>query len=509
MNAEGVAALPGKPTTLWLDTTPPTDFPPLEGDLQTDVAVLGGGIVGVLTAWFLREAGLNVILLESRRILTGVTGHTTAKITALHGLIYHHLTDAFGIDKARIYAEANRSAIESYATLIRDKGIDCDFRRLPAYTCAETKEELESIRKEVGAAKAVGLPVFFADSVDLPFPVHGAVGLAEQALFHPRKFLLALVGELTAGGGRIFEKTRALHLRPGHPVEIETDRGCVRAGHVVQATHFPFFDPGLFFARMYPKRSYVLALRLGGAVPQGMFITTSDPFHSLRPHPLGGEDILLFGGENHKTGHGDSTAERYRRLEAFARGYFDVRSVEYRWSTHDSVTSDRVPFIGAPLFKNIHVAAGFGGWGMTQGMIAATLLRDRILGQPNPWADFYDPARITRTGTGRLLRENIDAATHLVKDRLVAPDRFDPAQLPAGEGGVIRRKGLEIGIARDRQGNLNAVAPACTHLGCIVSWNDGEQSWDCPCHGSRFDIDGRVIHGPAVKDLEKRTLDED
>jgi glycine/D-amino acid oxidase-like deaminating enzyme/nitrite reductase/ring-hydroxylating ferredoxin subunit len=504
MAEKTTAPLPGKGISLWIDTSAHTDYPPLEGDLRAEVAVLGGGIVGVLTARLLKEAGRDVVLVEGRRILSGVTGHTTAKITSLHGRIYEHLTKNFGVEKARIYAEANQSAIETYAQLVDAKGIDCDFRRLPAFTYTEQLRDLDAIRREVDAAAALGLPVSYVETTELPFPIRGAIRLEGQALFHPRKFLLAMAEEFHAAGGRIYENTRALELKTGHPATVETEHGKIRADHVVLATHFPFFDPHFFFARMYPKRSYVLAAKISGVVPQGMFYSTSQPFHSLRPHPLGEEDVLLIGGENHKTGEGGSTADRYRRVEDFARRHFEVQSFEYRWSTHDPVTTDRVPFIGSPLFRNLHVAAGFGGWGMTHAMVAATLLRDKITGVENRWADLYDPARISFTGAGRFVKENIGAAAHLVKDRLVPSERFDPALLAAGEGGVTTVGGRKTAVARDRDGVLHTLSASCTHLGCIVSWNDAEESWDCPCHGSRFDAAGRVLHGPAVKDLSRR-----
>ncbi len=508
MAEKTIAGLPGKGISLWLDTTVQTDFSPLDGDIRTEIAVLGGGIVGILTAHLLREAGRDVVIVEGRRIVSGVTGHTTAKITSLHGLIYHHLTKAFDPQKARIYAEANQSAIESYARMVREKGIDCDFRRLPAFTYAEEAKDLDAIRREVDAALSLGLAASFVQPTDLSFPVQGAVRVEDQALFHPRKFLLALAQEFDRAGGRIFEETRALEIRTGHPATVETDRGKIRADHVVLATHFPFFDPHFFFARMYPKRSYVLAVRIGGEVPQGMYYSTSQPFHSLRPHPLEGEDILLVGGENHKTGEGGSTAERYRKVEEFARKHFKVRSIEYRWSTHDPVTTDRVPFIGSPLFRNIHVAAGFGGWGMTHAMVAATLLRDKIAGVENPWSRLYDPARISFTGAGSFVKENLDAAVHLIKDHLLPPGHLDPGTLAPGQGRIATVGGRKRAISRDRQGVLHTLSPSCTHLGCIVSWNDAEESWDCPCHGSRFDSAGRVIHGPAVRDMSPKGGDK-
>lgn len=502
--------LPGKHMPLWIDTTPETSFPKLHGDIQVDTVIVGGGLCGINTACFLQEAGLSVALLDAHRIVTGVTGHTTAKITSLHGLIYSYLIKSFGEEGARAYGDANQSAIEKYLDIINRRSISCDFHRTSAYTYTTSDKDLKEIEKEVQATERLGLPAAYMESTPLPYPVKGAVLFSSQAHFHPRKYLLDLVTQLTNSGVQVYEKTRALELRQGDTHEIVTDSGSVRAKHVVICTHFPFYDPALFMARMYPKRSYVLAVRLNSQSLEGMFYSTTDPYHSVRSHPAGFEDMVLIGGQNHKTGHGGSTINRYREVEKFARDNFDVKSIEYRWSTQDYVTSDRVPYIGKlPGSERVYAATGFGGWGMTHSMVAAIIISDGILDRPNPWASLYDPSRKKMAGTMEFITENVDVAKRFVMDRVFAPKSFNVDQLGKGESGVVDREGGKISVAKDSEGDIHTVSAVCTHMGCIVSWNDGEESWDCPCHGSRFSADGEVVHGPALKDLERKSLNEE
>lgn len=505
-----VPDLPGRPTTLWLDTTPETDFPPLDRDLQVDTLVAGGGIAGLTTALLLQEAGVSTALIDFRRILSGVTAHTTAKITSLHGIVYQTLISHFGREGAGMYAEANQAAVEKIATLIENEGIDCEFSRASAYTYAVTEKQRHRIEEEVKAAESIGLPAFYVEETSLPFPTKGAVCLRNQAKFHPRKYLLALAVKFTGAGGVIFENTRALGVhKDGGNSRVTTDRGTIRARHVVAATNFPFYDPAFFFARMYQKRSYVLGLRLNYPPPDGMFISIEEPFHSIRSHPVQDGEILLVGGEMHRTGHVGNTAELYQKLERFARDHFDVSSIEYRWSTQDNVTVDMVPYIGipSPMHKNIYIATGFAGWGMAHSMVAATIITDAILERKNDWSGLYNPFRFKPSSTYSFLDQNLHVAKSFVKDRFTtSPGKPDFDKLGPGQGGVFDINRDKAGIARDRKGTLHIVSPFCTHMGCVVRWNNAEESWDCPCHGSRFRADGQVIHGPAKMDLGKKSL---
>ena len=493
-------SLPGKATSLWLDTTTETNYPSLQSGLMVDVAIIGGGLAGLTAATLLKAEGKTVAVLEASRIVHGVTGHTTAKVTSLHSLIYDHLIRHFGEEKARAYADANQAAIEQIASLVREKQIDCDFTRTEAYTYTESDDEIDQIRAEVEAALTLGLPATFVDATPLPFPVKAAVRFDDQAQFHPRKYLLALAQQIPGEGSFIFERTRVVELDEGEPCVVTTEQGTIAAHAVIIASHFPFNDKLLYASRLLPHRSYLLAVRVAQPAPRGMFIST-EPSHTMRTHPADGGDLLLVGGEGHKAGEGGDTVARYQRIEQWARERFAVQSVEYRWSTQDNKTLDRVPYIGraTPMSKHVYVATGFGGWGMTNSTAAGMLLCDLILGRDTPWADVYDPNRVNLSSVSPLIQHTADIARHFVCDRMTVetPDSITP-----GEGGIVHAE-HDMAMYKAEDGAVSTLSPRCTHMGCFVQWNPAEQSWDCPCHGSRFATDGRVIHGPAIKDLEE------
>jgi glycine/D-amino acid oxidase-like deaminating enzyme/nitrite reductase/ring-hydroxylating ferredoxin subunit len=496
-------SLPGRPVSLWLDTAGETNFPPLPDRVEVDVAVVGGGLAGLTAATLLKEAGRTVAVVEAGRIVHGVTGHTTAKITSLHTLVYDHLIHHYGEAKARAYGEAHQAAIEQIAALVRDKDIDCDFTRTEAYTYTDSPAEIGRIEAEVKAAQRLGLPAAYVKETPLPFPVEAAIRFDRQARFHPRKYLLALAWDLPGDGSHIFEQTRVVDVTQGEPCTVATDRGILKARDVIVASHFPFADKALFASRLLPHRAYVLALRLDGPVPPGMFIDTAESF-SLRGQPQpDGEELALVTGEGHKAGEGGDTIAHYQRLELLARNRLPVRSVEYRWSTQDNSTLDRVPYIGRTTHgsKHLYVATGFNGWGMTGATVAGMLLRDLILDRDNPWAEVFDPARIDLKTVPELVKQNAKVAAHFIADRVTGTDQDT---LAPGEGKIVHTIHGNVALYRDGEGHVHRLSPVCTHMGCILHWNPAETSWDCPCHGSRFGFDGTVLHGPAVKPLEKK-----
>ncbi|HEV2707288.1 MAG TPA: FAD-dependent oxidoreductase [Pyrinomonadaceae bacterium] len=501
--------LPGRPVSLWLATTPETNYTTMTGDVTVDVAVLGGGITGIATAYQLKQSGMTVAVLDAGRIVESVTGNTTAKVTSLHGLIYDKLISDFGEEQARLYGEAQEAAKEKIASLVARLGIDCDFRRASAYTYTLDEGEREQIEREVNAAKRLGLPASYTEQTDLPFAVRAAIRFDNQAQFHPRKYLLALAELIPGDGSHIFEQTRALDIEEGEPCVVKTSGGTVRARSVVLATHFPYHDPNIYFASMYPTRSYVLGCRLNGPVPQGMYVSTGTPHNSIRNNPYDGGEIVMLGGEHHKTGQGGDTRERYQRLEEWARANFDIQSIEFRWSTQDNNTVDGVPYIGklSAGSNHLYVATGFKGWGMTNSHVAAMLLSDLIAGRENRWAEVFAPSRFKPVTSARdFIRENMNVVKEFMGDRISAPELDDTAKIPKGGGQVVKHNGEHVAVYKDDSENLYACSAVCTHMGCIVHWNSAERSWDCPCHGSRFNYDGKVIQGPANKDLEPKQL---
>ncbi|HYH58674.1 MAG TPA: FAD-dependent oxidoreductase [Thermoleophilaceae bacterium] len=499
-----------KRESLWVDRADDAGFPVLDRPLSVDVAILGGGIVGISTALLLKRAGMTVAVVEAERVGTGVTGHTTAKLSALHGLTYQQITPAVGEDGARAYAAANQAGIERIARWVEEEAIDCDFRRKPNYTYVTSRERLGDIEKEVEAAQRAGLAAVYTDETDLPYPIAGAIRLDDQAEFHPRRFVLALAKLIPGDGSYVCEHTRATGVSEGKPCKVQTTSAPLTAGRVVVATHFPFLDRGLYFARMHPERSYALGVRVRGAGPQGMYISGEQPTRSIRTHPTADGEILIVGGEGHKTGQGGDTLERYRALEQFARAHWDVEAVEYQWASQDNETVDKVPYVGsfAPQSHRIYTATGFKKWGLAQGVGAAMILEDLILGRQNEWASVYDPNRVKPlarpSSVLSFTKENANVAGRFVGDRVTKRGGRDAAELQPGEGDIAQLDGEKVAAFRDDDGVLHAVSPVCTHLGCQVNWNSGDRSWDCPCHGSRFSPDGEILHGPAVRPLERR-----
>ncbi len=495
--------------SLWVATTPETQYPQLAEDVTVDVAVIGAGIIGLSTAVLLKRAGVRVAVMEAGRVASGVTGYTTAKITSLHGLVYAHLVKQVGEERARIYADANQAAIEQVAAFVEEYAIDCDLRRMAAYTYTEDLSRVGDIRAEVETSVRLGLPASYTESTDLPYPVRAAVRFDNQALFHPRRYCLALAGLIPGDGSHLFEMTRATDVEEGSPCEVVTGYGTIRAQHVVLASHIPFMDRGGFFAKTSPSRSYALGVRVEGVVPEGMYLSADSPTRSIRPHPIGDETMLIIGGEGHKVGQDPDTRRRYSALEEWSRERFDVRSIDFRWSAQDYMPVDDVPYIGrlTPTSKQVYVATGFKKWGMTTGTFAGMIVSDAILGRDNPWASLFDATRVDLTHSAKqLVTENTNVAKRFLGDRLGIPKASSLTGLAPGEGKVLEIGGEKVAAYRDEAGTVHTVSPICGHMGCVVTWNSAERTWDCPCHGSRYDYNGHAIQGPTVRDLEPKPL---
>ncbi|PSQ05004.1 (2Fe-2S)-binding protein [Halobacteriales archaeon QS_6_71_20] len=505
-------SLPGEHTSLWLATSDSTEYGPLADRVTADVAVVGGGIVGLTTATLLAEAGRDVALIERDRIAAGVTGRSTAKVTAQHGLVYDELADRHDQLIARLYGAANAAAIERVAERAADLGLDDCVSRLPSYTYTRDPEKESAVRAEARVAERVGQPATYVESVPGVDGVVAGVRFDEQAMFHPRRYLLALAARFLEAGGRLYEDTRAVELEDGRRPRVTTDRGRVVADHVVLATHFPVFDRAGYFARLYPKRSYLVAVRASDPPTEGMLYRAGSPYFSARSATVDGETLTLVGGHSHKTGQAEDTRDRYRAVEREARRQFDVSEVVYRWSTQDYVSVDGLPIVGelGPTTRNVSTAAGFGGWGMSNGVAAGMMLSDSLLGRDNPWLDAFDRGRSTpRAGVKELLAENANVGKRFLVDWLTKPRKRELRELGPGEGTVVRDDRRAVAVHRDDDGRLHARSAVCPHLNCVVGWNPGEESWDCPCHGSRFDSDGSVIDGPAVSDLPEHGLGEE
>jgi glycine/D-amino acid oxidase-like deaminating enzyme/nitrite reductase/ring-hydroxylating ferredoxin subunit len=501
----------GKPPhpSFWIESTPRTDYPVLSGNVSVDVAVIGAGITGLTSATLLKRAGKTVALVDMKRIVRGATGYTTAKVTAGHGLIYSYLTSALGGETASTYAQANQAAVERVARFVDEDRIDCDFERKVNYVYAETRGEVSALEQEVDAARRCGLDVSLVQEPPLPFEVAAAIRLDRQAQFHPRKYLLALAETSPGDGSYVFELTRALAVEEGDPCVVKTDRGELRAGDVIVATHLPFLDRGFFFARTFPHRSYAVAAPIAAAdAPDGMFINSGTPTRSVRTIRDGERLLLQVGGQGHKTGEAQDTPERYRQLERFLRENWPrAGEAEYRWSTQDYMSFDRLPYIGRlhPRSRHVSIATGFNKWGMSNGTVAAMILTDHILEERNDWSEVFSSTRLNvRASTPKLVKEWASLGFHFVADRLTPARDRSPEDLGNEEGAILRVNGRMRAVYRDEAGELHMLSPVCRHLRCIVAWNPAERTWDCPCHGSRYTGDGRVIQGPAIDHLEAR-----
>jgi glycine/D-amino acid oxidase-like deaminating enzyme/nitrite reductase/ring-hydroxylating ferredoxin subunit len=482
-----------------------TAYPVLNGSRQADVAVVGGGIVGLTTALLLQRAGLHAVVIEANRIGRGTTGRSTAKLTSLHSLRYQILTEKYGLDSAKTYASANQAGIEQIAQLVNELAIDCDFEHQSAYTYTCTASRVEDVRAEVEAARNAGLPASFATETQLPFPILGAIRVENQAQLDPFRYCEQLGRAFVDGGGQIYEQSRATDIEQGDRCVVRTNDGEVQANHVVVATLLPFLDRGGYFAYTYPSRSYGVAVRLESAAPEGMYISVESPVRSVRP--LADRSRMIVVGEDHKVGQGPDTRGHYQALEDWVRHRFKVAAVTHRWSAQDYIPADELPYIGRlqESSEQVLVVTGLRKWGLTIGTSAASMLRDAIVGSENPWATLFDSTRNNYLASARtLIQENLDVARLFVGDRLAALRVEGVERLGRGEGAIVEVNGEKVAAYRDDKGAIHAVAPVCTHLGCYVHWNSAEKSWDCPCHGSRFDIEGHLLQGPAVKDLARR-----
>jgi glycine/D-amino acid oxidase-like deaminating enzyme/nitrite reductase/ring-hydroxylating ferredoxin subunit len=492
----------------WNATAPASDFPALAGDIEADVAIVGGGIVGVTTALMLKDRGLKVALVEARRVGEEVTGKSTAKITSQHNIAYTIIAGKFGEDGARIYAEANEAGLRTIVELTARFGIACNLERKPAFTYTNDEDEVGRIEKEVEAAKRYGLPASLTRDTGLPFEVLAAMRWDDQAQFHPVRYVKGLAAALPGDGCQVFEGSRVIDWDPHR---VATDRGSVKARHVVMATHLPLGQIGLFYAEAYPHMHPVIMGRAEAArVPPGMYISVETPRHSVRGHrDDDGQDWLILAGPSFKHGHVDDERESFADLEQFAARHFGVRA-GYRWTNEDYTPMDHVPFIGwsSSLGDSYLVATGFNAWGISNGTAAAILIADLIEGRDNDWLKLFDATRIKPiAGAREFVAGNAETASHLVGGYL-SRKPHDLAALAAGDAAILKLDGKNVAAYRDERGTVHAVSAVCTHMGCILGWNDTDRSWDCPCHGSRFDLDGSIIHGPAVKPLETVSADE-
>lgn len=551
--------------SFWLDSIENKNkFNKLEKDISTDVCIVGAGIFGLTCGYYLTKQGYNVVLLEKEKdIASKTTGHTTAKITSQHNLIYKYLIDSLGESMAKKYLYANQDAIENIYQIINDENIDCDFVRQDSYVYTNNLDELEKIKLENKAVNSLGFKSEFVTSTPLPFNVLGALRFPNQAEFNPIKYAYGLAKCITSNGssaidglvnagsvgsvsvgdgivenspggaslnlakdtGKIYTDTLVQNIEKEDDIFITSCKDyVVRSKYVILASHYPFIDRlGYYFLKMYQSTSYVIAVDIGDKTFDGMYINSKQPTFSYRfVNGSNEKKLLLVGGADHKTGSKIDLSNAYNILEDEVRKYYPDCKVLYKWNTEDCITLDKIPYIGefSHFMPNMYIGTGFNKWGMTSSNVAGNIIVDKILGRENEYENVFKATRLhpikNNVELGNMIKETTnsfvinkfkvpDADLDVIEDNSVMSGSKKAGnfeEIKNDSGHVLKYNGQTIGIYKDNDGKIFAVNPICTHLGCLLSWNNLDKTWDCPCHGSRFDYKGHQLYNPAIRDLD-------
>lgn len=478
-----------------------------------DVLIVGAGITGITTALLLQRAGKRCVIAEAKSPGFGTTGGTTAHLNTIFDTTYPDIEKDFGADAAKLVAEAGRETIDIIRDLVKTFQIDCDFQYKDGFLYSETEDETKELAEILSYSRKAGVDAVEAQDNHIPIPFQLVVRYPNQAQFHPLKYIDELLSAFVKLGGVVLTNTLIEDTKHVSGVHVaSSEQGEIRALNLVYATHIP---PGLniFDVRCAPYRSYVMGVRLkNDRYPDALVYDMQEPYHYFRTHESPGDGkLLIVGGEDHKTGH-DDPEEAFKCLEAYVRKYYEVEEVAYRWSAQYYTSGDGLPYIGempgGP--KGQYLATGYEGNGMTFGSLAGKILSDLILQRESKYADLFSPSRIKPlAGTTDVIKENLDVAYRFFADRLSVDELKAVEDLQPGEGKVVKYQGKKMAVYKDNSGNVKALNPTCTHAKCIVDFNPSERSWDCPCHGGRFDLEGRVITGPPRVDLEKIDLSND
>jgi len=471
-----------------------------------DCLIAGGGITGLTTALLLQKAGKHTVIAEARRIGFGTTGGTSAHINTFADTTYPEAEKAFDEKGARLFANAINEGFELIRANIDNLKISCDYETKTGFLYAEDEDQVRQLDEIYAGAAKVCVPVKYTDEVPTPVSYLKALQFDGQAQFHPLKYLQGLQKAYLAAGGIILENTRITGIETNNGIhKAESGTTSFRAKAVIYATHMPP-NINLFNFECAPYRSYVMAVKLkSGKYPDGLIYDCQEPYHYVRTHIIGGQELLIAGGLDHKTGHEDPE-KAFGDLEKYIRKYYNVSSIKYQWSSQYYIPADGLPYVGQLPFagENIYCATGFNGNGMMLGSISAKILTDLVLGRENPYTDLFKTSRIKPVDSfSEFVQENADVAYHFVADRIGVHETDSLKRLQPGTGKVVEIDGEKIAAYRDETGAIHALNPVCTHAKCIVNWNSEEKSWDCPCHGARFDIDGKVLTGPATRDLQQ------
>ncbi len=498
-------------TSFWQTTRAIPRHPALSRNLRADVVIVGGGNTGITAAYLMKRAGLKVVLLERGQCAHGDSGHTSAHLTFVTDERAKDLKGKLGIDHARAVWEAGEAAIQMIEDTIQKENIDCDFAHVPGYLSASLDndaDERAALEEDVETAHQFGFSATLVDVV----PLYNRPGIRfpNQARFHPLKYTSHLLTLIPGDGSYVFEQSDVENITDD--LKVQANGHEVQAGFIFIATDVPLqgkaglISATLFQSKLMPYTSYVVGAKLPkDSMPDALVWDTSDPYYYYRLERRATHDFAIFGGLDHKTGQEEDTVARFNQLEALLTGWLPEATVSHRWSGQVIEAIDGLPYIGATA-DNQFVATGFSGNGLTFGTIGAMMACDAVLGRTNPWQSLFDPNRKKLSALWDYVKENSDYPYYMIKDRLKRSESDDLSTLQYGDGRIVKINGERLAVARTKEGKLCAVSSICTHMGCVVHWNNAEKTWDCPCHGSRFNIEGDVMAGPAETPLSRKEL---
>ena len=502
----------GTTESLWQhDTASYTSAPRNIPHDAVDVLIVGGGMTGLTTGLLLQRAGKSCIIVESYEIGFGTTGGTTAHLNTMLDTPYPQIEKDFGEDNAQLVARGAREALDMIKKNVEELSIDCGYSEQPGFIFSQNEDQTKELGNILESSRKAGLDMDYSSVIPVPIPFEKALVVQGQAQFHPLKYLLALAKAYEEAGGMLLQRCHFLDYKGGSTIEATTSRGTIKAKNMLFATHMP---PGinLLSFRCAPYRSYAIAVTLAdGKYPEGLIYDLYNPYHYYRTQETGGEKFLIAGGEDHKTGHEENTESPFLRLEAYVRQVFNVDKTAFKWSSQYFEPADGLAYIGTMPGgdDNLFVATGFGGNGMTYSTLSAIIISSMIGGEKSPYEKLFHPGRLKPlAGFTNFIKENADVVKEFVTGRFSVSSIKEVSELARGEGQIVKYEGKKIGLYKDDQGLLHAVNPVCTHAKCIVAWNGAERSWDCPCHGGRFSPEGKVLTGPAARDLEKIELED-
>lgn len=495
--------------SLWNSFSGTTDFPTLGNNLQVDVAIVGGGITGITTAQLLSEAGFSVAVLEARKVGGGTTSHSTGNLYYTIDQVLSSLQSKYDNEIIRKVVTSRHEAIGLIEDNVNRFSIDCDFKRVPWYLYSSNSENSQKIEQELKTALDAGVEMTEATPQEVPFNMTRGVRVGGQAYFNAMRYVQELAKAVEADNCRIFENTRVLDIEEkDEGVKVSTTAGTVRAKYAVHATHTPKGVRVMFHTVLGPYREYGVAARLNsGKYPEGMFwgyYGKGDKF-SVRSYSRNGENFIIAVGQPHKVGQAEDNAQHIKNLISFLKENFDLGEVTHQWGGQHYKPADKLPYIGRMTENSrIFVATGFSTDGLTYGTLSARLITDEISGKANPYSKMYAASRMTPLKSAKeFLKENLNVAGQYVKDLPFSADEDELKMLKNGEGKIIEKGGHKVAASRSTDGELNLHSAFCTHMACVVHWNNAEKTWDCPCHGSRFNQKGGVLEGPAMHPLSK------